>query len=83
MITFVVERTFAEPLPQEELQEIGARMKPCLELHNVRYIRSFWSRDRRRMICHYEASDAEAVREVQREAGAKFDAVWPAEVLGE
>ena len=34
------------------------------------------------MVCEYEAVDAASVRDVQREAGATFDRVWPAELLG-
>ena len=83
MVPFVVERTFPSALTEEELEATGKRMAPCLELHRVRYIRSFWSADRRRMICHYEAPDAEAVREVQRESGALFDTVWAATIIGE
>ena len=36
------------------------------------------SKDGRRMICEYEAPDAETVRRVQLEAGAPFDRIWPA-----
>jgi hypothetical protein len=39
------------------------------------------SEDRRRMICHYHAPSAEAVREVQREAEAGFDTAWTADIL--
>jgi hypothetical protein len=34
------------------------------------------------MICEYEAADAASVKAVQREAEARFDRVWPADVLG-
>ena len=56
-------------------------MAPCLDLYNVRWIRSFWSADRRRMICEYEAADVASVRTVQHEASAKFDHAWAADVL--
>ncbi|WP_299231927.1 nickel-binding protein [uncultured Halomonas sp.] len=79
----IVERSFATPLREEELKAVEARMMPCLELYRVRWIRSYWSADRRRMICEYEAPDAASVKSVQREAEARFDQVWVAEVLGE
>ena len=77
----IVERTFDTPLTQEELSAVEARMAPCLDLYNVRWVRSFWSADRRRMICEYDAADVASVRNVQREAEAKFDRAWAADIL--
>lgn len=79
----IVERSFDMPLTQEELSAVETRMAPCLDLYNVRWIRSYWSADHRRMICEYEAPDVASVRNVQREAGAKFERAWAAELLGE
>lgn len=81
MTHIIVERTFNTPLTQEELSAVEARMAPCLDLYNVRWIRSYWSADRRRMICEYDAADVASVRNVQREAEAKFDRAWAADVL--
>jgi hypothetical protein len=78
----IVERSFETPLTQQELDAVEARMAPCLDLYNVRWIRSYWSDDRRRMICEYDAADVASVRNVQREAAAKFDRAWAADVLG-
>ena len=83
MRRIVVERSFEPPLTEEELRAIEGRMASCLDLYQVRWIRSFWSSDRRRMICEYEAPDVASVRNVQREADAKFDRAWAAELLGE
>ncbi|SHF27956.1 Protein of unknown function [Modicisalibacter ilicicola DSM 19980] len=83
MLHIIVERNFATPLTDAELKATEARMMPCLDLYRVRWIRSYWSADRRRMICEYEAPDAASVKSVQREAEAAFDRVWSAEVLGE
>jgi len=83
MSRIIVERTFEPPLTEEELRAIEARMAPCLDIYQVRWIRSFWSTDRRRMICEYEAADTASVRNAQREAEAKFDRMWAADILGE
>ena len=77
----IVERSFDPPLRKEDLAAVEERMGPCLELYGVRWLRSYWSQDRRRMICEYEAADAQSVREVQREAEARFDTVWVADLL--
>jgi hypothetical protein len=77
----IVERSFETPLTQEELDAVEARMAPCLDLYNVRWVRSYWSLDRRRMICEYDAPDVASVRNVQREAEARFERAWAADIL--
>ena len=79
----IVERSFETPLTQEQLAAVEARMAPCLDLYHVRWIRSYWSTDRLRMICEYDAADVASVRNVQREAEARFERAWAADVLGE
>jgi hypothetical protein len=68
---------------QEDLNAVEARMAPCLDLYNARWIRSNWTTDRLRMICEYEAADVASVRNVQRESNAKFERARPVDVLGE
>ncbi|MBZ0252845.1 MAG: DUF4242 domain-containing protein, partial [Candidatus Methylomirabilis sp.] len=48
--------------------------------HNVRLLRSYVSPDRLRMICLFEAPDAESVRIANRKAGLPVDRVWTASV---
>jgi hypothetical protein len=83
MPRIIVERSFENPFTEAELKATEARMAPCLDLYRVRWVRSYWSADRRRMICEYEAPDIASVKSVQREAAARFDRVWPADLLGE
>jgi hypothetical protein len=80
MVHVIVERTFQKPLSVEELAVVEARMKPCFELYRVEWLRSYWSTDRRRMICVYRAPDAGAVRDLQQEAEAQFDRVWTSDL---
>jgi hypothetical protein len=74
----VVERSFAAPVSFESIQEIEDRGAWCLEAHRVRFAYTYFSFDRRRMLCMYEAPDAESVRRAQAQAGLPFDRVWPA-----
>jgi hypothetical protein len=74
--TVLVERSFDEPVTLEEIQAIEDAGAGCLRSHDVRFARTFFSRDRRRMVCLYAAPDAEAVRQAQRKAGMPLDAVW-------
>ncbi|HXY05213.1 MAG TPA: nickel-binding protein [Burkholderiaceae bacterium] len=81
MVCVIVERRFEPPISEAELQAVVERMTPCLEVYGVTWRRSFLSGDRRRMLCEYDAADAESVRSVQREANATFEVAWTAEVL--
>jgi hypothetical protein len=83
MPNIIVERSFEAPLTQDELDAVETRMAPCLDLYQVRWIRSYWSADRLRMICEYDAPDAASVRNGQREADARFERIWAADVLGD
>jgi hypothetical protein len=73
----VVERSFVTPVRFEDIAAIGSAKPWCFETHRVHHTHSFFSRDGKRMLCFYEAPDAEAVRVAQREAAMPADAVWP------
>jgi Nickel responsive protein SCO4226-like len=81
MSVVLVERSFAEPVRFEALQALEDRAAGCFEAYDVRFLRSYFSRDRRRMICLYEAVDADVVRHVQERAKLPFERVWTASVL--
>lgn len=81
MSRIIVERNFAEPQSDSDMAQVADRERPCLGIYKVQWKRSLLSTDRRRMVCEYEAADAETVRKVQREAQAAFDRVWAADVI--
>ena len=72
----LVARTFEEPMDFAAVQALEDAGKGCLDLHRVRFVRSFFSRDRKRMLCLYAAPDAESVRIAQREARMPVERVW-------
>lgn len=72
----LVTRVFDEPVTLEEIQSIEDAGAWCLETHNVKFVRTFFSVDRRRMVCLYRAPDTESVRLAQRQAGMPVDRVW-------
>ena len=80
MAVLVLEQSFEIPITPEELNDAAARIDRCLEAHGARWMRSYLSLDRKRMICEFEAADAEQVRESYRSAGVNFDGVWAADV---
>ncbi len=78
MAIFVVENTFDQPLTDELHDASGKRLDSCLEAHGAKWLRSYLSSDRLRMVCHFEAPDAEAVRASYRTAQVKFEKIWVA-----
>ena len=80
MAHLIVEQTFETPLTDEEHGRLGQRLDGCLAAYGARWMRSYLSTDRRRMVCEFEAPDAEAVRTSYRSAGVGFERVWPAEL---
>ncbi len=81
MSRIVVERNFETPQSDEDMKRVADRERPCLAVYNVTWKRSLIATDRKRMVCEYEAPDAETVRKVQREAAAEFDRVWVGDVV--
>jgi hypothetical protein len=81
MSTVVVERSFDRPVAFEEIQALEERGAGCLEAHGVRFLKTYFSRDRRHMYCLYEAPDAESVRLAQQKAGVPFDEAWTARII--
>lgn len=74
--TVVVTRAFDEPASLDAVQAREDAAAHCLETHRVRYLQTFFSNDRRRMVCVYQAPDAESVRLAQHQAGMPVDEIW-------
>jgi hypothetical protein len=81
MAVMVVEQSFDPAITPEELNAMASRVDPCLEAHGARWMRSYISSDRKRVVCEFEAADAEKVRESYRSAGVQFERVWTADVF--
>lgn len=81
MPSMVVEQTFDTPVSPEQMNAMAKRVDPCLEAHGAKWVRSYISSDRKRVICEFEAADAEKVRESYRSAGVEFERVWTAQVF--
>lgn len=72
----LVRRAFAEPVSLAEIQAREDAGAWCLEVRHVKFVRTYFSADRKRMLCLYRAPDAESVREAQRYAGMPVEDVW-------
>jgi hypothetical protein len=81
MAVLVMEQTFETPVSAEELNQAANSLDKCLQQHGARWMRSYLSKDRKRMICEFEAPDAELVRSSYRSAGLEFERCWSADVF--
>jgi Protein of unknown function (DUF4242) len=75
-VNVAVSHEFDAPAEFGERQMLEDVDVGCFRLHRVRLVRSQLSMDRLRMVCLYQAPDAESVRLVQRAAGLPPDRVW-------
>ena len=81
MAVLVFEQTFERPATDQELDDASRRLDSCLKAHGARWMRSYLSKDRKRMICEFEAVDAEQVRASARSAGIPFERCWTADLF--
>ena len=73
---FVVEYSFETPLSEANLAGAFKALKPCLEVRNIRRLRSWLAEDRLKMMCEYEAADTQSLREAYRSAEVAFARLW-------
>jgi ubiquinone/menaquinone biosynthesis C-methylase UbiE len=81
MARVMVEQTFDEPMTDERYAAFAKRVDPCLELRSGMWRRSSLAADKLRMICEFEAPDAESVREAFRMSAVAYERAWTAEVF--
>jgi hypothetical protein len=78
----LVERDFADPVDFAAVQALEDAGSWCLDQHHIRFLGTFFAKDRRRMICLYAAPDAESVRLTNRRLKLPFERAWAARVFG-
>lgn len=81
MADVILERRFDPPVTDELLAELTDRLSPCLQRNGVEWVRSHLSRDRTRLICHFRAPDAGAVRGALRQGRIEHERVWSSDIL--
>jgi len=80
MARVLVEQVFAEPFTDERYAAFAKKVDPCVEVRDGLWRRSSLAIDKLRMVCEFEAPDAESVREAYRVAGVPYERVWTADV---
>ncbi len=81
MSRVIAEQVFQEPLTGERLIAFSKKLDPCLEIRKGAWRRSSLAIDKLKMVCEFEAPDAEAVREAFRASGLAYERVWSADVF--
>ena len=82
METIIIEHRFEDrPFDIDRYNDAQRTNAWCLETYGVRHVVSYVTPDARRMICVFEAPEAEAVRRTARDLGYKYDRLWPATIV--
>jgi len=76
-------RPMNPPVKPEDLTGMIEFAAGCFELHHVDWKHSFLSADGGRMLCWYQAPDAESARMALRELGSNLHGMWAGKVTGE
>jgi len=80
MARVMVEQVFTEPFTDERYAAFAKKVDPCVEVRHGLWRRSSLAADKLRMVCEFEAPDAESVREAFRTAGVPYERAWTADV---
>lgn len=80
-ITAIVGREFDEPADFDAIAAQEEKHQSCLDLHGVKFVRTFFSLNKKNMFCLYHAPDAESVRIAQQKASMPVTRVWGCEEL--
>jgi hypothetical protein len=80
MARVLVDQVFAEPFTDERYAAFAKKVDPCVEVRHGLWRRSSLAVDKLRMVCEFEAPDAESVRDAYRVAGVPYERVWSANV---
>jgi hypothetical protein len=76
----MAEQVFTEPFTDERYAEFAKKIDPCLDVRGGAWRRSSLSLDRLRMVCEFDAPDAESVREAFHMAKIPYERIWTAHV---
>ena len=80
-INVIVKRELAAPTAFEKLQDQEESNISCLDMHNVTFIKTYFSLDQKYMLCMYNAPDVESVRISQRQAEMPVSKVYSCKEL--
>lgn len=82
MVYVVAEQDLDPPISAEDWRTLRRESGWCRDLYGVRHLDSYLSGDGRRLLCVWDAPDAEAVRQFYRTMALPTRVVWTAEAHG-
>lgn len=71
-----VERRFDAPVHLPDLEAMERALGWCMDLYHVQFLWHYVASDGLKMVCFYDAPDAESVRSTQRTGKMPFERVW-------
>jgi Protein of unknown function (DUF4242) len=77
----IIETMTEQPLTDEILHAADQQISPCIQARNGTWRYSLLSSDRHRLICVYDAPDAESVRDAYRKGGLTSSRAWAGSVV--
>ncbi len=78
LVDVFVLRSLGEAGEQAEDSCAYRQLESCLNLHGIVPLRTYLTSDGRRLLCHFQAPDADSLRMALRLARIDYDAVWSA-----
>lgn len=81
MPIIVVDHRFDPPIDASQFKPKSEKLSPCLPTFDIDWVTSILAADGSRMLCVYDAPDAEVVRRAYRLAQIPFVEVWSARRL--
>lgn len=72
----ILERQFEPSLSPEDFEQMARDTAKCLPLYRIEWRESLMSKDGSRLLCRFEAPDAESVRQVTRDPRARSKIAW-------
>jgi Nickel responsive protein SCO4226-like len=80
MADIILEREFDEAVDEAGFTAMALAAAGCMSLYRVQWHESLLAEDGRRLVCRFQAPDAEAVRMVSREVPARVRVAWAGSV---
>lgn len=77
-VLVLVERSFGDPIPHDDARGIDEWGLGGLGRDRIELLMRFLARDRRRMVCLFEAPDVDSVGRANTAMGLPFDRAWAA-----
>lgn len=77
----IVEASYDKPFAEDKEKAAAGVIDAYLARYGGSWVRSYYSKDRHRLICEFFAPSEELVRNAWEKAELPFDVIWSADVF--